>query len=692
MARPATYDGVEFDANLPYDPYSASLVDRARIVSGTDVWVTNEPTMRRRPAARFGDFTGYAFPAAHRVDRLWIYSTVEASPKVYVLASAYDTVNLWWEMFWIRLGAVTPAWTSVTAVRDLNQSTRPHECVVYNGLAYIKGYPGAAADKYGTVVFDGTDNSSTVWGYPGPTAGADATAQGGWAASTGNYVINSGWVLAYSYVTKTGHVTSRSPLIAPTGQNPTTPVLTASSSGSFTNLKPAWTYTGDADITNIPSIQFWRTTDGGSVFTALERNANPGGGVQTYIDDSAGGDPVTDFALNAENFGPDESTNDPPPPVDPEEGDTIGTTQVSPSTRIEEWAGRLWYAIGNKLFFSGDEEVINGKPAESWPSGTTEDYTVSGNFIKFRDKVRQVLSTSDGLYVVTDTLTVRVEGTNRSNFFVRTVSKQLGASRFQLAGDSSENVAAWLTQEGRLAVVQGGTVVRPYLSDPIHAELAGELSTCDEVDVRFHFQDEHDWLTITTIDRDTPGNSRIHVYDLTRKAWNTPWALDVSAVAPGVPTENTEDSQFLVATWDGSQARVGALDLTSSEDDLQAAASGWQSQAVLNLSRVSAGNQVNLRTQPAVTPRLMYVVAERTAFGGDTDPTLEYRLDADTGAWTTPTLEPPPYRAQSAGYNSLWGAVNKRAARAQLRITSQTDTNAFEIQKLALMYDPTTVG
>lgn len=677
-------DVTVYPIDLPYDPYRASLAEGERIVAGQDVWVTNEPKIRKRPGTATGEFDGYAFPANHRVDRLWIYRTIEASPKVYVLASAYDTVNAWWEMFYIRLGAGTPAWTGLGGLRDIDESTRPHEVVVFRGLAYIVGYPGSSADKYGTVIFDGTSATTHFWGAPAPTVGANPSASSGWSASTNNQTVNHGWTYAYSWVTTTGHVSARSPIIAPLGQG----LASDSDTGAFTNKIPTVGVTGNADTTNLPTIRLFRTSDGGSsMATVRDGITNTGSGtIFTTDNQGASGDPVPDFAVNFAAFAPGEFTNLPPPRVVAPQ--VTGTNAVIDSTAPVVWSDRLWYGLRNKLVFSGNEEILQGKPPEAFPGGTTGDYTVDGNFVDFASDIRQLIPTEDGLYVVTTDGVYIITGTLRASFRVEPFDPRIGGVTYKQASDSQGNAAVWMTRGGRIAVVQGRQLLRPYVSEEVYDELKSALDAADDVWVKIHQQGQHSWVVVGFVDRDTPANSKLYVYDTVRQKWNTPWVIPFTAMVSGVPKEGTDNEQLVMATWTGSQAYVGLLDLTATSDNLWSSEQSYQPTFTLNLGMVPAGHFVNLRTVPVATPRLDYVLVEREIFSGDSDPTVAYRFDDNTGSFTNITLVDPPYRTQGTGIKSQWAALGKACGRVQVKVTAANDTRDFKVQALGLVWNP----
>src|SRR6185369_10767564 len=106
-----------------------------------------------------------------RIDRLWLYETLETPAKIYIIASMYNIAMTVWELWYLRIG--TSTWTQFTNLRSINTSTLAHEAVAQKGLFYVKGYPSSASgEKLGTIIFDGTDTSFKFWGLLPPTVPA----------------------------------------------------------------------------------------------------------------------------------------------------------------------------------------------------------------------------------------------------------------------------------------------------------------------------------------------------------------------------------------------------------------------------------------------------------------------------------------------------------------------------------------
>lgn len=674
------YDVTDLQSlNLPYDRRSPELDDSPRLVDGNDVMVY-KGKLRKRPALRSSSFSTISFPSGRdRIGRLVIYETLENPSKIYLLASMHEVASGHWQLFTLRLGAPSPptSWTFPTNLRKLQESDEPHEIIVSNGLAYIRGVPGSAAeDPYGTVVFDGTDESVTFWGMPAPTVAATVTTQSGWPSTTST-VVKAGWHYAYSYVTATGHVSSRSPTGAPAGQGS----LSTSNTGAVTNKKPQFTFAGNSDTTNVPTIRVWRTFDGGGNYVLLEDVANPGSGTHTYTDDSyTGGRPKPDSQLNPNDLAPGTTTNDVPPPVIFPE--VIGTDDPDPSSsQIVEYAGRIWFAIGNVLVFSGNEEIINGSPRESFVSGSR------GNFVRFKNEIRYLEATKEALYIVTSREVLWLRGQDRKSFFIKQILDRIGGSRYKQAHTAMGEEFAFLTNDLKVALVSQGRFLG-YISAPLGDDISDAINTNTDVWMASHPIDVGFWLMLGIHDRGSESNSKLWMFDTARGMWNPPWNLPVTAVASGQISESTLINQLAFATYDGTTTKITVIDLDSSQDQYTASNTTFAIDFTFNLMRNSAGNHLNALRRPAHHSRLAFVKTERTKFSSDTDPTLEYRLDDFNAAFTASTAKAPPFIHQSTSHIINWWPVVKNAQRAQVKISKSSVNEAFELQTFGLVYQP----
>ena len=632
----------------------------------------------------------YLWRAQHHLDlasaericeRLWLYETLENPAKVYILGSWKGSASGKYKMYYVRLGT-SGEWESVGTTREIDNSDYPHECAISNGRVYIKGFPATATgEKLGTTSFDGTDATLNIWGTLGPTDGATINgASGTWDATAGTTTVKFGWLYSYSWITETGHISNRAPFDPPAGNRELSP----SNTGAFTGRKPKVDIEGIADTTGLPTIQVWRSLDGGGVFPALEQFANPGASTTTYVDDSgdaAAGDPRTDFEVDTRNLAPSGTSNGPPPsatyPL------VTGTADVERSTDVVEYAGRLWYAIGNVLYFSGREEILNGVPQESWPSG------LRGNYERFRYPIRYLIPTNEALYIVTNTDVHWLRGTDRASFQTRPLFDQLGGVENQRqAWAVAREVACFITKEYEVAMIRGNQL--RIISGPLGTDLSGAITSTTQVQVTSHFFEGAGWILVGLYDPTTPANSRIFSYDITRSKWNPPWVIPFSAFVSGRVRESDSVREVVVAIDEGNDHQgVLILDFDQVSDELPSADTEYAPTAIFNLLPTPGGNHLNLLRVPAAFSSLQKVKIERTKYSSDTDPAISVRLDDfDTDAYTALTLEPPDLLDQSTSYVGHWCAVDEACQRAQVKVVAASEAKNFSIQTMGLLWHP----
>lgn len=659
---------------LKYDRFSKELDDTPRLVAGSNLLGFQNGKLAKRPG-----FTQYlSLPAVTgRIDRLWLYRTEEDPAKIYVLASVKGATT--WTMYYIRPDAGTPAWTSLGTLRGLNASTRVHEAEIHKGKVYIKSYP-TAGDKYGSVVWDGSGTPTLrLWGVPAPTVAARMNNPAGWGASAHPVDVRLGWKYAYSWETPDGHMGSRSP-------QETNPDVQSSNTGAFVTKKPKVDVQGTADATNLTKIRIWRTQDGGGNFLNLDSLTNTGAGTITYEDNkrasSAGNqDPIADFMLNTSDIAPSETSNAPPPPVtDPK---VEGTDAPEKSTNIKSHAGRLWYAIRGILFFSALEEVINGLPEHSWPTG------FSGNYFPTGEISVAIEVTQDGLIHFTHKNTYIVEGFNRASFAPRPLLLGIGMHPdHPRAHAAYQDLIFWLTQDFRVVAYANGKLMN--LGKDLAGEIKGSVSADREVEFAVYVEDDKQYLMVLLADKVNSANSKVWVYDLVTGAWNTPWPVRLTAVVSGgQPREAAQTQELIGAHWDGTSSALVKMDFTTKRDYLIGTGNtDYVITGDTSLMRVPIGNHMNPLRRPVVVPDMVGFILQRKKFASDTEPTVASALD-DTGiSFTTMTAKDPPRRDAPTWFSEKWYYLNSAAQRVALRISKTAVNEDFELQTLAFIYRP----
>ena len=216
---------------------------------------------------------------------------------------------------------------------------------------------------------DGTSskkwNGATVtnWGIAAPTVAPTLS------FSSGSLSPTVGYQYVYVYRnSSTGHISTASPTSANTGPQ------------TSKNISVGYTASTDAQV---DKIDIYRNDDGGAVYYFLAEVSNA---TSSYTDSTP------DAGLDDLLIAPVADVNNPPP---------------SGMSLTVWYAGRLWGASGNTLYYSGGPDTLNGVGPEAWPP--INNFPVPGN-------ITALASTSQGLIVWTTDDAYVVLGTNASTF------------------------------------------------------------------------------------------------------------------------------------------------------------------------------------------------------------------------------------------------------------------------------------
>ena len=158
-----TWNSLDF----PYNTIQRELSEDPRLVSGSQNTLV---TLGGKLAKRYGTLGipgTLGLPSGARVDRLWVYETLETPSHIFLVASV--AVNLTpltvmlglpgpekvWKLYYCNLSDGI-YWQLADPLRGSNASLRAHEAAVSRGLLFVKSYPSVSADVLGSVILDGT--------------------------------------------------------------------------------------------------------------------------------------------------------------------------------------------------------------------------------------------------------------------------------------------------------------------------------------------------------------------------------------------------------------------------------------------------------------------------------------------------------------------------------------------------------
>jgi hypothetical protein len=334
---------------------------------------------------------------------------------------------------------------------------------------------------------------ATVYGTGGPSISV--------LAGAGSLTATAGYQYVFCYGnSKTGHISSPTPA--------------SSNTGTFTNRAGvSITLTASTDP-QVNQIRLFRTTDGGGgIYFELPTSPYPN--TSGAVTDSA-----ADISLNISSIAPTATFNDPPTPF------------FAPVY----FSGRIWGFIGNKVWFSGLEEINQGVPEESFPSG------LSGNFWAFDQPVQGLGVAGTGnnsvLVVFCAGRTYGISGNTLDTFRRFLISNRRGA-RNRTCVSTLGGMVAWLDSANQVWATDGTNLEE--LSTLIRNDLVAIFqSRCC---LTFHTAGRFHWLVLST-------GTKLYVYDVDQDQWMPPWTY----AATYINSAETSPGNYVLLASNSSKA------------------------------------------------------------------------------------------------------------------------------------------
>ncbi len=367
-------------------------------------------------------------------------------------------------------------------------------------------------------------------------------------------------------------------------------------------------------------------------------------------------------------------------------------------TPIVKYASRLWYGIGNILFYSGNEEISAGVPEECWPSG------LNGNFYRFTSPITNVIATSEALYIICTESISWLKGYTKDSFQVVDIFTDIGGivdhPRSICTADKS---IVFLTSDYRVCMARG--LKRDFLSDQLSSEIKTAIQTnlC-KITLCRHQNQEKDLLVVLAAPPNQTGTlsdtlCKQWVYDFNQSdsgLWNAPWNIPaMSAVSAPLTVGTGTSANYLfwgcfLNAQNGSVSFTDFTFATSGDFQYGATSKEFSCFYTISLVRNPTGNHVNMLREPGMVSVLHAIKLDRTKFTSDTDPVVTYYLDNSTGSGGTSNSSPeiPPRRVQSTGYTTLWYMVNTACERVSVKFAKAASAERFETQMIAFIFSP----
>jgi hypothetical protein len=454
--------------------------------------------------------------------------------------------------------------------------------------------------------------------------------------------------------------------------------------GAFTTLCPQFDYTPPTNTTEYPYIRVYRTTDGGGLFALRHRFANTGI-ASSWCDSvgnefvAAGGvaDPLPDVSLDLTDLAPDEVINSGPPARN---FPSVYSDPADHYSNIAYFARRIWYAVENRVYFSGQEEIYTGVPEECFP----DPNNYFGNWYLLPHDVVSLCATQDRLFIFTTDDTYVVQGEDRVNLrlinYARGIGMRWGMAHASVAHRDTVFV---LSDDAQVYAIVGDNPPIP-ISDSVGTTLRTRVEAATNIQMVVWSQIGYTWLLINF------GDGYQMVYDIGRGIWFPPWLLASPAIVTAVTVGRlslTDYREYIIGLMKDVSG-VWKVATLNPDVNIDGTSSPFAAYFTTSLLDLPAGNHVNLLRQPGHHPMLSYLKLERTKFSSDTDPTVTYRLDEFSGDLTTATSTDPPFLTQRTSYKIHWYPIQQVCQRVQVKATVGSVDQKFEVQTLGLIFTP----
>src|SRR5271166_859067 len=308
-------------------------------------------------------------------------------------------------------------------------------------------------------------------------------------AGSGAFAAVSGYVYVYAYGSSQDGSLS----------NPTLP---SNNTGVFSGKLNVQIPVVASTDPQVNQIRVFRTTDGGgSTFFELPTSPYPNTST-TILDNSA------DSTLTIQNQVVSPSFAWSPPP---------GGLQL-----MEWYAGRLWGAVGNLLYFAAGPDNIIGNPNTAWPPA---------NVFVLPTTITKLVAMPFGMMVFTYDDVHIVQGIQNPGFTVNRYVQGLGVRQQNAVDSDGSNIYVYTSDQQFLNLNANGI-------EQVGQNIGDLLDTLDPTKVyvavhRSGSEDNHLFIS--------DGSTNIYPYNLTQAAWEGIQkvfggsnAIDSIEISPGV--------------------------------------------------------------------------------------------------------------------------------------------------------------
>jgi hypothetical protein len=324
----------------------------------------------------------------------------------------------------------------------------------------------------------------------------------------GPLTFKTGRQYVYAYRTAT-HLSTASPVSASTGAR----------TGTQVTLSGPTSPSADALL-----VEIYATLDGGSNYYFLASIPNTGPS-WTYVDTSA------DANLNNEILAPLNHENDPPP---------------AGASNFCYWRGRMWAAVGNKVYFAGGPDITNGSPEEGWPPA---------NVFVFPDEVTGFAPNNSGLLLFTDSDSYVILGTDSSSFYSQPWQSNFGVANQNCIAQDGDLIFVYTTRRQLFSISDNLEEIGFAIGDKLAAGFTPESTY-----LALHRNGTDSGLWISD------GSANTYRYLITKDSWSTVRPV-VGGIGVLATVQTSAGNYQLLAGRATGSGYILNRDLTNFQDD-----------------------------------------------------------------------------------------------------------------------------
>ena len=583
---------------LPYVPYASTSAIQPRLVAGGNVAIEANGDLVRRPG--FTTHTADNFTSAFTIERFAHWQSWAGVHYVFtnVISSSLSRI------YKQQVGTDTTfqlIFTSSTA--------EPFDFTIANNNVFMAN--GTDMERY-----DGTNVRS--WGIVGPSIAPTMTDSG---AGNVPASIQHTWVYAFGNST-TEHISDVSLV-----------------SDAQTTATQNWTLSGSGTTDDqVDRVHLYRTQDGGSIH--FEWSDSP----KAYTangSDFQHTDSNTDAQLKA--------TQSPIPTINEEPRAGFQPTL---------FAGRIWFFKNDSLYYTGFEEVNNGRFEESAPLD---------NEYRFGQQITGLAATGGFLLVFTRSGIFRISGDSLSTFRRDTLSSTGGVhNRATVA--SAGDIIGWL-DTGNIVRVTNGVEIKE-ISQPIRSD----IETINHSNAHMTFWDDgrRHWLVLMD-----GGGNKLFIYDFDLELWYPPWSITTPTAVGRGETANGTHRLFLGRT-NGSTNVPLRMNTATFQDE----STNYSANIITNLLDFTDPDN------PRQVGQLESIIVERNSIV-PSNVTFLFDEDPKTGTFTAAaSAKDTPNRTAGTTLVEQWydGNRSNSGRRCSIQITWAAANSEFILHAMSVGY------